>query len=69
MNQKCVDPCPGACGSNSKCRVKNHSPLCSCSPGYTGDPFLRCYLMPRKFAKNTLNLKGLLLKRLLHLCS
>lgn len=47
-NQKCVDPCPGVCGQNANCRVNNHSPICSCSPGYTGDPFSRCYPIPRK---------------------
>lgn len=43
INQKCADPCPGRCGSNSNCRVTKHSPLCSCAPGFTGDPFTRCY--------------------------
>lgn len=45
-NQKCVDPCPGVCGQNANCRVQNHSPICSCAPGYTGDPFSRCYPNP-----------------------
>lgn len=48
VNQKCVDPCPGVCGQNANCRVNNHSPICSCAPGYTGDPFSRCYPIPRK---------------------
>lgn len=47
-NQKCVDPCPGTCGSNADCKVINHSPVCSCPSGYTGDPFTRCYAIPRK---------------------
>lgn len=47
-NQKCVDPCPGTCGLNSLCRVVNHSPVCSCNPGHTGDPFTRCFPIPRK---------------------
>lgn len=42
INQKCQDPCPGACGSNAKCRVISHSPVCVCSAGYTGDPFVQC---------------------------
>ncbi|KAK7075251.1 hypothetical protein SK128_022665 [Halocaridina rubra] len=42
INQKCIDPCPGACGTNAECRVSNHSPVCSCAPGYTGEPFVRC---------------------------
>ena len=43
MNNKCIDPCPGVCGVNAKCNVNNHSPICSCQSGYTGDPFSRCY--------------------------
>lgn len=46
VNQKCVDPCPGVCGQNANCRVNNHSPICTCAPGYTGDPFSRCYTIP-----------------------
>lgn len=41
-NQKCISPCPGACGLNSHCTVRNHSPVCSCKPGFMGDPFTRC---------------------------
>lgn len=25
------------------CQVLNHRPSCSCAPGYTGDPYTRCY--------------------------
>lgn len=42
INEKCQDPCPGACGFNAKCRVVTHSPLCVCPSGYTGDPFTQC---------------------------
>lgn len=59
INQKCGDPCPGTCGLNTRCEVINHSPICSCQAGYTGDPFSRCYIMPRKlkmfFAKISIN--------------
>ena len=48
VNQKCTDPCPGTCGTNARCNVNNHSPICSCQSGYTGDPFARCYPNPRK---------------------
>lgn len=48
MNQKCVDPCVGTCGINAVCIVINHSPICSCKPGHSGDPFLRCNPIPRK---------------------
>ena len=42
VNQKCRDPCAGACGSNAQCRVVNHTPMCTCDVGYTGDPFSYC---------------------------
>lgn len=48
INQRCQDPCPGTCGINAECRVRNHSPLCQCRRGFTGDAFTRCYVMPRK---------------------
>jgi hypothetical protein len=48
LNQKCVDPCPGPCGLNTRCEVINHSPICSCRQGFTGDPFSRCFAIPRK---------------------
>lgn len=42
INQKCVDPCPGTCGTNALCQVINHNPICSCPKGFIGDPFIRC---------------------------
>jgi hypothetical protein len=42
VNQKCSDPCPGSCGTNARCNVVNHTPVCSCNPGFTGDPFIGC---------------------------
>lgn len=36
INLKCVDPCPGACGAQAKCDVRNHSPFCSCPLHMTG---------------------------------
>lgn len=48
MNERCKDPCPGSCGNNALCNVVNHSPVCSCSHGFTGDPFSGCSLIPRK---------------------
>lgn len=44
MNQKCIDPCPGTCAVNAQCIVINHNPICSCPPGYEGDPFSNCVL-------------------------
>ncbi|RZC36333.1 hypothetical protein BDFB_000151 [Asbolus verrucosus] len=43
---KCIDPCPGTCGISAKCQVVNHNPICSCPPRYTGDPFIRCNVIP-----------------------
>ncbi len=45
-NNKCIDPCPGTCGSNAVCQVVSHKPVCSCLPSYTGDPFRYCSLIP-----------------------
>lgn len=42
INQKCRDPCPGSCGANAICKVVNHNPVCSCTPGFLGDPFTGC---------------------------
>lgn len=42
IRQKCQNPCTGACGTNSECRVVSHTPMCICSVGYTGDPFTQC---------------------------
>lgn len=44
-NQKCRDSCPGTCGNNALCRVRNHNPICSCKPGYTGNPFTACIII------------------------
>jgi len=46
-NQKCIDPCPGLCGVNANCRVRNHIPICVCNTGYYGDPFSQCRLITR----------------------
>ena len=40
--QKCVDPCPGICGQNAYCNVRNHVPICICNKGYVGNPFASC---------------------------
>lgn len=54
VNQKCADPCPGPCGRNTRCDVRNHSPICSCRQGFTGDSFTQCYTIPRKHYRNHL---------------
>ena len=45
--QKCVDPCPGQCGTNANCLVQNHNPVCKCETGYTGDPYRFCSPIPQ----------------------
>lgn len=42
LNQKCKDPCPGACGTNALCTTVNHRAVCSCQIGYSGNPAIRC---------------------------
>lgn len=42
-NQKCINPCIGACGSGAICDVINHNPICTCPASFTGDPFVRCF--------------------------
>lgn len=46
MREKCRDPCPGSCGVGALCVVMNHTPVCTCVEGYTGDPFTNCYPKP-----------------------
>lgn len=48
VHQRCVDPClQNVCGTNAKCVVTNHNPICSCPSGYSGNPFVSCqYLEP-----------------------
>lgn len=50
-NNKCIDPCPNSCGQGTTCRVVNHSPICMCKSGFSGDPFTRCTFVPRKRPK------------------
>ena len=42
----CYDPCAGLCGQNAQCEVRNHSPLCSCLPGYVGNALIECRRPP-----------------------
>lgn len=46
LNTKCVNPCIGTCDRNAECRVVNHSPICSCLPGYTGNALTSCHRTP-----------------------
>ena len=40
LNGDCVDPCN--CGRNAYCRVFQHTPLCYCPEGYSGNPEVGC---------------------------
>lgn len=42
INERCSDPCIGACGAFTTCTVLNHNSICQCTIGYTGDPFSSC---------------------------
>ena len=46
INEKCRDPCPGSCGADANCFVMNHTPVCTCPEGFTGDPFTYCHPKP-----------------------
>lgn len=46
IQQKCRDPCPGSCGFGAQCSVINHTPICTCPEGFTGDPFVNCQPKP-----------------------
>ncbi|RZF34371.1 hypothetical protein LSTR_LSTR008910 [Laodelphax striatellus] len=46
FNQKCRDPCVDACGLNAICQVVNHNAICSCPPGFVGEPRLECRPRP-----------------------
>lgn len=57
VGYKCVDPCPGTCGTYAECQTVNHIPICTCPAGFTGDPFFQCREIPvtRKIFINFMN--------------
>lgn len=42
VNERCKNPCPGTCGLNAECYVRNHQATCNCLYGYQGDPYRYC---------------------------
>lgn len=42
---QCENLCSFAtvCAPNAKCNVIKHRPVCSCPPGYEGNPATKCY--------------------------
>lgn len=53
VNQRCANPCIGACGIHSQCTVIKHNPNCQCEPGYTGDPFSGCTIIHQSITNLT----------------
>jgi len=45
LNQHCADPCPGTCGPNAQCQVREHLPQCNCLVGYQGNPYVYCSVL------------------------
>ncbi|XP_047739046.1 uncharacterized protein LOC108675679 isoform X4 [Hyalella azteca] len=46
INKLCYDVCSlGICGENADCRISNHRPVCTCPPGTSGDPQVKCVAM------------------------
>lgn len=41
INGVCRNPC--ACGENANCDIINHKPVCSCLPGFDGNPDIECF--------------------------
>lgn len=56
MRERCMDPCPGSCGFNAECVVINHTPVCTCREGFTGDPFSECRPKPVESKSLIINL-------------
>lgn len=51
IREKCIDPCPGSCGFRALCNVVNHTPICTCPAGFTGDAFTSCQPVPPQQAE------------------
>lgn len=52
IRNKCQNPCPGSCGNNAECQVINHLPSCTCTPGYSGDPYNYCTIIQKDEREN-----------------
>ena len=39
IQEKCRNPCAGACASTANCQVISHRATCSCPPRTQGDPY------------------------------
>lgn len=46
FSRKCLPVCSSQfCGANTDCSFSNHNPICTCRPGYNGDPDVGCTLI------------------------
>lgn len=45
-NGLCEDLCsiPNVCAPTARCHVVKHRPVCTCPPGYQGNPAIKCFL-------------------------
>ncbi|KAL1124694.1 hypothetical protein AAG570_001318, partial [Ranatra chinensis] len=51
INYECKPSCSGGqCGQGAQCNARNHVAVCSCPPGYTGQPLKHCYEAPKPVA-------------------
>lgn len=57
QNERCRDPCIGSCGPYAQCVVVHHTPVCTCEPGYGGDPFIQCSRVPERKRNDHLTTK------------
>ncbi|KAK9513085.1 hypothetical protein O3M35_001355 [Rhynocoris fuscipes] len=51
FSQKCRDPCLDSCGLNAICQAVNHKAVCSCPPGYIGEPRIQCTVQVQEIPK------------------
>ena len=43
ISEHCLDPCSAkTCGKYAACSVKKHTAVCTCLPGFIGDPASVC---------------------------
>lgn len=47
FNNRCVDACTVSrpCGTNAKCHTSQHTTVCQCDAGYSGEPYISCATM------------------------
>ena len=58
QNFLCVDPCAlNFCGVNAECSVMNHTSICKCQSGFSGDPFVSCDIQAKRTTGCRLNIR------------